>query len=178
VSTEERGTEAPVDAEDVAPEPERLHGALVTYSRGQQVLHVSREDYLPLLRALADDGFHFCADVTAADYLQARHPDLPDSVTPERFEVVVNLLNMQERRRIRVRVQVPGDDPVLPSLFDLFPGTEAPEREVFDMFGIRFEGHPDLTRILMPEDWIGHPLRKDYEVGIIPVQFKGAPSSR
>src|SRR5690606_5355624 len=105
-------------------------------------------------------------------------PDLPDSVTPERFEVVVNLLNMQERRRIRVRVQVPGDDPVLPSLFDLFPGTEAPEREVFDMFGIRFEGHPDLTRILMPEDWSGHPLRKDHEVGSIPVQFKGAPSSR
>jgi NADH-quinone oxidoreductase subunit C len=75
-------------------------------------------------------------------------------------------------------VQVPGDDPTVPSLFDLHPGSEYPEREAFDMFGIVFEDHPDLSRILMPEDWIGHPLRKDYSVGRIPVQFKGAPSSR
>ena len=74
---------------------------------------------------------------------------------------------------MRLRVQVPDDDPVVPSLFDVHPGTEALEREVFDMFGIRFDGHPDLTRILMPEDWIGHPLRKDYAIGRIPVQFKG-----
>jgi len=69
---------------------------------------------------------------------------------------------------------VSGDDPVVPSLFELWPGSEAMEREAFDMFGIRFDGHPDLTRILMPEDWIGHPLRKDYAEGRIPVQFKGA----
>ena len=74
--------------------------------------------------------------------------------------------------RVRVRVQVPQGDPVVPSLFGLYAGTEAPEREVFDMFGIVFEGHPDLTRILMPEDWEGHPLRKDFAVGRIPVQFK------
>ncbi|MGB8385265.1 MAG: NADH-quinone oxidoreductase subunit C, partial [Dermatophilaceae bacterium] len=73
-------------------------------------------------------------------------------------------------------VQVPGDDATCPSLFDVHPGTEAMEREVFDMFGITFTGHPDLTRVLMPEDWEGHPLRKDYAVGRIPVQFKGAPS--
>jgi NADH-quinone oxidoreductase subunit C len=81
-----------------------------------------------------------------------------------------------------VRVQVPADDAVLPTLFDVWPGTEALEREVFDMFGIRFDDHPDLSRILMPEDWIGHPLRKDYDVGDIPVQFKAAdrpaPASR
>ena len=71
-------------------------------------------------------------------------------------------------------VQVPEAAPVVASLFDLYPGTEAMERECFDMFGIEFADHPDLTRILMPEDWDGHPLRKDYEVGRIPVQFKGA----
>ena len=72
-----------------------------------------------------------------------------------------------------MRVQVPADDPTLPTLFDIHPGTEAMEREAFDMFGISFTDHPDLSRILMPEDWEGHPLRKDYEVGSIPVQFKG-----
>ena len=92
----------------------------------------------------------------------------------ERFEVVVNLLDIVARRRTRVRVQVPESDAVVASLFDIHPGTEAMEREVFDMFGVAFDGHPDLTRILMPEDWDGHPLRKDYDVGRIPVQFKEA----
>jgi NADH-quinone oxidoreductase subunit C len=73
---------------------------------------------------------------------------------------------------VRLRVQVPDEEPVVPTLWELYPGTEALEREVFDMFGIVFEGHPDPTRILMPEDWEGHPLRKDYAVGRIPVQFK------
>ena len=101
---------------------------------------------------------------------------MPDGIAPERFEVVANFLDMAQGRRIRVRVQVPADDPTVPTLFDIHPGTEAMEREAFDMFGIVFADHPDLTRILMPEDWEGHPLRKDYEVGSIPVQFKAAPS--
>jgi NADH-quinone oxidoreductase subunit C len=95
-------------------------------------------------------------------------------VAAERFEVVVNLLSIQRRERLRVRVQVPESDPVIPSLFDVHPGAEAHERETYDMFGVVFDGHPDLTRILMPEDWTGHPLRKDYDPGRIPVQFKGA----
>jgi NADH-quinone oxidoreductase subunit C len=103
---------------------------------------------------------------------------LPAGVIAERFELVVGLLSHGSRERVRIRVQVPESDPTVPSLFDVHPGSEALEREVFDMFGILFEDHPDLTRILMPEDWIGHPLRKDYAVGRIPVQFKGAPSSR
>ncbi len=73
-----------------------------------------------------------------------------------------------------MRVQVPESEPTLPTLFDLHPGTEAMEREVYDMFGISFDDHPDMTRILMPEDWEGYPLRKDYAVGSIPVQFKDA----
>ena len=84
---------------------------------------------------------------------------------------MVNLLSIERRERIRIRVQVPADDAVIATLFDLYPGSEAMEREVFDMFGISFTDHPDLTRILMPEDWEGHPLRKDYDQGRIPVQF-------
>ena len=75
-------------------------------------------------------------------------------------------------------MQVPQDDPVLPTLFHVHPGVQNAERETFDLFGIRFDGHPDMTRILLPDDWEGHPLRKDYTVGRIPVQFKGAPSAR
>ena len=90
--------------------------------------------------------------------------------------MVINLLSMSKRARLRVRVQIAESEPTLESLFDLYPGSEAMEREAFDMFGISFTGHPDLTRILMPEDWEGHPLRKDYAQGRIPVQFKGAAS--
>lgn len=151
-----------------------LHGCPVTESHGQVVIHPSRDQYVGLLKKLLDDGYALCSDLTAVDYLT--HPGrlLPAGVAPERFEVVLNLTSITTRGRIRVRVQVPESDAALPTAFDLWPGTEAMEREVFDMFGISFAGHPDLTRILMPEDWDGHPLRKDYEVGRIPVQFKGS----
>jgi NADH-quinone oxidoreductase subunit C len=142
-----------------------------------EVRHVARADYLASVKALADDGYTMCIDLTAVDYLELPDRKLPaEAESAERFEVVVNLLDLRNRRRVRLRVQVPADDPQLPTLFDLYPGTEAMEREVFDMFGIEFDGHPDLTRILMPEDWVGHPLRKDDEIGRIPVQFKGANS--
>jgi NADH-quinone oxidoreductase subunit C len=128
------------------------------------------------MKKLVDDGFEMCVDLTAVDFLTYASRTLPDGVAPERFEVVVNLLSLSKRERLRVRVQVSESDPSIDSLFDLYPGTEAMEREAFDMFGISFAGHPDLTRILMPEDWQGHPLRKDYAQGRIPVQFKGAAS--
>ena len=79
---------------------------------------------------------------------------------------------------MRIRVQVGDENPIIDSLFSLYPGTEAMEREAFDLFGVLFRNHPDQTRILMPEDWEGHPLRKDYAVGKIPVQFKEAPGPR
>ena len=160
------------------PEPERHAGAPVTWSRGQEVLHPSVDTYLGTIGALKDEGFEMCVDVTAVDYLDRPARDLPPEVAPERFEVVVNLVAMAEPRRVRIRVQVPESPATVASLWGLYPGTEAMEREVFDLLGIRFVGHPDLTRILMPEDWEGHPLRKDYAIGRIPVQFKAAPPTR
>jgi len=163
-------------APEAVPEPERFHGALVTYRQDQRIVHPAREDLAALVRTLRDDGWLMCLDLTAVDYLAHPQTDLPAGVEPERFEVVVTLISHTERQRLRLRVQVPESDPVVPSLFEVHPGTEGMEREVFDLFGISFTGHPDLTRILMPEDWHGHPLRKDYAVGSIPVQFKDAPS--
>ena len=157
-------------------ETTELHGGILLSSFGQQVLFVDGASYLSTMKKLVDDGFDMCCDVTAVDYLNAPNRTLPGGLVAERFEVVVNLLSMSKRARLRVRVQVPEAEPSIASLFDLYPGTEAMEREVFDMFGISFSGHPDLTRILMPEDWEGHPLRKDYAQGRIPVQFKGAAS--
>ena len=149
-------------------------------SRGQTVLHVPRERLAEIVMELRDEhGFNMCIDVTAVDYLAYELPrHLPDGVDAERYELVVGLLSHSTRERLRLRVQVPASDPTVPSLFDVHPGTEALEREVYDMYGISFEGHPDLTRILMPEDWIGHPLRKDYAIGRIPVQFKGIENAR
>jgi NADH-quinone oxidoreductase subunit C len=164
---------APVEAAD---EPRLVHGCPAVESLGQLIIHPTREQYVDVVKALADDGYAMCVDLTAVDYLGFMQRALPDGVSGERFEVVVNLLDMTGRRRIRLRVQIPESDASLASVFDVHPGTEAMEREVFDMFGIAFDGHPDSSRILMPEDWIGHPLRKDYEIGEIPVQFKGAPA--
>lgn len=145
---------------------------------GQELLFTGRSQYHELVAGLRDAGYEMLADLTAVDYLTHRGRTLPAEVTPERFEVVVNLLSLSRSSRARIRVQVPEPDAALETLWDLYPGCEAMEREVYDMFGIVFHGHPDLTRILMPEDWEGYPLRKDYSVGRVPVQFKEAPGPR
>ena len=159
-------------------EPETLHGALVHRDGDDVVLFPARDDYCAVVEGLRGEGFDMIIDVTAVDYLLYPGRWVPDGVSRERFEVVTVLLDHERRQRIRLRVQVPEDDPRMPTLFNVFPGAEAPEREVFDMFGITFDDHPDLNRILMPEDWEGHPLRKDYAIGRIPVQFKAAPRVR
>ena len=157
-------------------ETETLHGCALRDSHGQQVLFVPRAQYVQVMKQLVDDGYEMCVDLTAVDFLTHPGRTLPEGIAPERFEIVVNLLSLRDRKRLRARVQVAESNASIESLFDLYPGTEAMEREVFDLFGIAFTGHPDLTRILMPEDWDGHPLRKDYSQGRIPVQFKGAAS--
>ncbi|MEI7886841.1 MAG: NADH-quinone oxidoreductase subunit C [Actinomycetes bacterium] len=178
---EAASAEESADAElvEALQQPELLHGVPVSYSRGQVVLHPSRAEYVALVSSLRELGYWMCVDLCGVDYLgYSSQRNLPDGISAERFEVVVGLLNHTERSRIRLRVQVPEKDAQLSTLFPLHPSTENPEREVFDMFGIRFEGHPDMTRILMPDEWVGHPLRKDYELGRIPVQFKGASTAR
>ena len=166
------GTAADTGAEAA---PEQAYGALVTYSRAQRVIHPDRAQWATTARALLADGWNMCVDLTATDYLTyhgTRH--LPEGVTAERFEVVATFVSHQRRERLRARTQVPGSDPSIESLYVIYPGTDFLEREVFDLFGITFTGHPDPSRILMPETWDGHPLRKDFAIGAIPVQFKAA----
>lgn len=119
------------------------------------VVKVRPDALRDVARFLKDDGYAMLLDVGGVDYLGRRPPQ-------ERFEVVYHFLDVRGLRRIRVRVPLPEAEPVVPTLSDLWPSANWAEREVFDLFGIRFEGHPDLRRILMPDDWEGHPLRKDY----------------
>ena len=144
---------------------ERFAEAEWSESHGQEVVRISSEQLVEFCQAALEWGFEVLADVTAVDFYRTRTP---------RFDLVVNLLSMQHLRRLRLLVGVTDGDPVVPSLVPIWPGANFGEREVYDMFGITFEGHPDLTRILMPDDWEGFPLRKDFEVGAVPVQFKAS----
>ena len=142
------------------------------------VCFATPSQYFALIESFKNDGFEMCADLCGVDYLEHTNRVLPEGIVATRFEVVVNLLSLSKKQRVRVRVQAGNDRAEVDSLFTLYPGTEAMEREAFDFFGILFTNHPELTRILMPEDWEGHPLRKDYGIGKVPVQFKDAPGPR
>jgi NADH-quinone oxidoreductase subunit C len=167
-----------LSGESAAPSAEK-YGAVVDPASSDVVLHVGVDGYFDVASAAKDDGFDQLIDLTAVDYLTYAAPrGLPDAITAERFEVVVQLIDHRSGDRVRIRVQVPADVPALASLFDLWPGSENLEREVYDMFGVEFVEHPDMSRVLMPDDWVGHPLRKDYAVGNIPVQFKAASNIR
>jgi NADH-quinone oxidoreductase subunit C len=140
----------------------------ITIDRGEITFYVERERVLDLCRTLRDDAalrFELCSSVSAVDY----GPDVA-----RRLHVVYQLLSMTYRRRIRLEVSLDVDDAHVPSIVEVYPTADWQERETWDMFGVVFDGHPALTRILMPDDWDGHPQRKDYPLGGIPVEYKGA----
>jgi NADH-quinone oxidoreductase subunit C len=129
----------------------------VKLDRDEMTIYVGRDFIREACVVLKDDpacSFNFLSDITSVDW----YPDEP------RFEVVYHLLSIPRKERLRLKVRLDSASPVVESLTSLWPGANYFEREVFDLFGIRFTGHPYLRRILMPEDWEGHPLRKDYPV--------------
>ena len=130
----------------------------------QEVAHVAPAALRDFVEAAKDAGYRMFIDLCGVDYLR-REP---------RYEVVVTLLSLDPPGRLRIRVPVTADALEVPSITAVFAGANFYERETYDLFGIGFAGHPDLSRILLPDDWEGHPLRKDYAVGSVPVQFKGA----
>ena len=146
----------------------------VVVDRGELTLFVKREKLFDVAKILRDKLlFEICLGVNGVHYPNDKDREL---------HAVYPLLSMTNNRRIRLEVAVPIDDPHLPSLVEVWAGNNWHERETFDMFGIIFDGHPALTRILMPDDWNGFPQRKDYPLSGIPVEYKGAttppPSER
>lgn len=135
---------------------------------GDTVARVDRADLPAFAMAVRDAGFEMFIDLCAVDHL-TRQP---------RFDVVVNLVSVSPPDRLRILVGAPGDDPSVPTITAVYPGANFYEREAFDLFGIEFTDHPDLTRILLPDEWEGHPLRKDVPLGSVPVQFEEANKVR
>jgi NADH-quinone oxidoreductase subunit C len=136
--------------------------------RGELTLHVRREKLSELAQQLRDDQslrFELLSSLSGVHY--------PMDVARE-LHVVYELTSMTHNRRIRLEVAAPDTDPHVPSVVAVWPTADFQERETWDLFGVIFDGHPALTRIMMPDDWPGHPQRKDYPLGGIPVEYKGA----
>ena len=158
--------------DDIADDLERAYPEFslaierVVVDRGELTLHVKRERLVEVAMILRDTlKFEMCMGVSGVHYPQN---------TDRELVAVYPLLSITNNRRIRLEVSVPDSDAHIPSLVEVWAGNNWHERETFDMFGIIFDGHPGLTRILMPDDWAGHPQRKDYALGGIPVEYKGA----
>ena len=157
------------DALEAATGPIYAEAVEVVIDRGEMTLHVAREHLLTIINALRDDPalrFELCLGSTGVHYPQ---------MTGAELHSVSNFMSITHGgRRVRVEVSCPEEDPHVPSIVGTYPANDWHERETWDMFGIVFDGHPALTRILMPDDWPGHPQRKDYPLGGIPVEYKGA----
>ena len=158
--------------DDVADDLERAYPGFsdaierVVVDRGELTLHVKREKLVEVSKILRDSlKFEMCMGVSGVHYPEQSGREL---------HAVYPLLSITNNRRIRLEVSVPDNDAHIPSVVEVWAGNNWHERETFDMFGIIFDGHPGLTRILMPDDWQGHPQRKDYALGGIPVEYKGA----
>jgi NADH-quinone oxidoreductase subunit C len=140
----------------------------VVVDRGELTLHIKPERIREVCQVMRDEQglrFELLSSVSGVDYFGADQ---------RRLHVVYQLTSMTYRRRVRLEVAVSAADPQVPSVTSVYPTADWQEREAYDMFGVIFEGHPALTRILMPDDWEGHPQRKDYPLGGIPVEYKGA----
>ncbi len=139
----------------------------VVVHRGEITFFIRREDLAAMARLLRDSDalrFELLSGVSGVHYPEDSGREL---------HAVYHLLSMTHNRRVRLEVSAPDADPHIPSIVDVYPTIDWHERETYDMFGIVFDGHPALTRILMPDDWPGHPQRKDYPLGGIPVEYKG-----
>ena len=131
-----------------------------------EIINTSVAEYKKLVESLHSESYEMMVDLTVVDWFRKKEP---------RFEVVVQFLSVSKNERKTVKVFVDDEELSIPSITHIYPSANFYEREAYDMFGINFLEHPDLTRILMPDDWNGHPLRKNYSSGRIPVQFKNAP---
>ena len=141
----------------------------VVVDRGELTLHIKPEKIAEVCQVLRDDPalrFELCSSVSGVDY--------PDDPTGRRFHVVYHLTSMTYRRVLRLECAVPEESPRLPTVTSVYPTADWQERETYDMFGVIFDGHPGLTRVLMPDDWEGDPQRKDYPLGGITVEYHGA----
>jgi NADH-quinone oxidoreductase subunit C len=139
----------------------------VVSDRGELTFHVKRERLLEVAAKLRDDpalAFELCTGVSGVHYLED---------TDRELHAVYHFVSITRNRRVRVEVSAPDADPHIPSLVSVYPTCDWHERETWDFFGIVFDGHPALTRIEMPDDWKGHPQRKDYPLGGIPVEYRG-----
>jgi NADH-quinone oxidoreductase subunit C len=142
----------------------------VVVQHGEMTIYVRRESLLEVAQTLRDAPelrFELLSSVSGVDYLGV-------DPTGRRLHSVYHLLSMTHRRRVRLEVSVTVEDPHVPSLTPIYPTADWHERETWDFFGIVYDGHHGLTRIMMPDDWEGHPQRKDYPLGGVPVEYKGA----
>lgn len=176
--------EGNLDAAEVPSPYTERYGCPSDTALGQVRVFVPAEQWSTVAEAAFADGYLQCIDLCVVDYLGHPGRTLPQGIAAERFEVVANLIDHRRctsgapDARIRLRAQLADASPEIDSLFRVWPGTENPEREAYDLFGVNFVGHPGLVRILLPDEWTGHPLRKDYDVGTIPVQFKAGSTAR